>query len=185
MRLRLWINCVDGVVPITRGGKVLRFWVKLFLIGFLVACAVCLVREGFGITYQDAAGQVTDARQTLRNAFNSVVGAEQNGANVSLLLIRLDAAGSNLTLAEAALAVRNYSGVVSLAGSCKSDADAVGVEAVKLGNDAVLAAGNWWTMVVFSVVGSVVFVLVLFFVWRWFKRGYLKRVLNSRPEVRG
>jgi ABC-type uncharacterized transport system permease subunit len=101
------------------------------------------------------------------------------------LLSRLDEVGSNLTWAEVALAAGNYSDAVGFAGVCKSEADLVGVDAVGLGNDAVLAAGDWWMMVVFSVVGSVVFVVVLFFVWRWFKRGYLKRVMQSRPEVTG
>lgn len=163
----------------------MRFWVKLFLMGFLVVLGVCLVHDAFSVTYQDAAGQVADASQALRDAFKSVVDAEQKGANVSLLLSRLDEAGSNLTWAEAALAAGNYSDAVGFAGVCKSEADLVGVDAVGLGNDAVLAAGNWWMMVVFSVVGSVVFVVVLFFVWRWFKRGYLKRVMQSRPEVTG
>jgi hypothetical protein len=161
----------------------LRFWIKLFLIGFLIVLGVCLVHDAFGVTYQDAAGQVTDASQALQDAFKSVVDAEQKGANVSLLLSRLDEAGSNLTWAEAALAVSNYSDAVSFAGVCKSEADLVGVDAVGLGNDAVLAVGNWWIMVVFSVVGAVVFLAVLFVVWRFFKRGYLKRVMHSRPEV--
>lgn len=161
----------------------MRFWAKLFLAGFLVACGASLVHEAFGLTYQDAAGQVADASQALQNAFNRVVGAEQKGANVSLLLNRLSEAGSDLTWAEATLAAGNYSDAVSYAGVCKSEAEAVGADAVALGNDAVSVAGNWWMMVMFSVVGSVVFVVVLFFVWRRFKWGYLKRVMESRPEV--
>jgi hypothetical protein len=163
----------------------LRFWVKLFLMGFLAVLGVCLVHDGLSVAYQDAAVQVADANQALRAAFKSVVDAEQKGANVSLLLNRLDEAGSNLTWAEAALAAGNYSDAVSFAGVCKSEADLVGVDAVGLGNHAALAVGNWWMMVVFSAVGSVVFVVVLFFVWRWFKRGYLKRVMKLRPEVTG
>jgi hypothetical protein len=153
--------------------------------GFLVVLGVCLVHDAFGVTYQDAAGQVADADQALRDAFKSVVDAEQKGANVSLLLSRLDEAGSNLTWAEAALEAGDYSDAVSFAGVCKSAADLVGVDAVGLGNDAVVAAGNWWMMVVFSVAGSVVFVVVLVFVWRRFRQGYLKRVMKFRPEVTG
>jgi hypothetical protein len=153
--------------------------------GFLVILGVCMVRDAFGVTYQEAAGQVADASQALGKAFDSIANAEQNGANVSLLLSRLDWAGSNLTWAEMALAAGNYSDAVSFAGVCKSEADAVGVDAVVLGNNAVLAAGNWWRMVVFSVVGSAVFVVALLFVWRRFKAGYVKRVMKSRPEMTG
>jgi hypothetical protein len=163
----------------------LRFWARLFLTGFLVVLGVCLVHDVFGVTSQDAAGQVADADQALRNAFNSVVGAEQQGANVSGLLSRLDEAGANLTWAEVALAAGNYTDAVSFAGACRSEALSVDADAVVLRNDAVVVAGNWWMMVVFSVAGSVVFVVVLFFVWRRFRQGYLKRVMGSRPEVTG
>jgi len=163
----------------------LRFWVKLFLTGFLVVLGVCLVREAHAVSYQDAAGQVADADQALRTAFDSVVGAEQYGANVSVLLLRLDGAGGNLTWAEVALAAGNYSDAVSFAGVCRSEALSVDADAVALGNDAVIVAGNWWMMVVFSVASSVVFVVVLVFVWRGFRQGYLKRIMKFRPEVTG
>ena len=163
----------------------MRFWVKLFLVGLLAVLGVCLVRDVFGVTYQDAAGQVADADQALRAAFDRVVDAEQHGANVSVLLSRLDGAAGNLSWAEVALAAGNLSDAVSFAGVCRSEAVSVGSDAVGLGNDALVVAGYWWVMVVFSVVGSVVFVVVLVFVWRRFKAGYLKKVLGSRPEVKG
>jgi len=37
--------------------------------------------------------------------------------------------------------------------------------------------------VLLSVTGSVVFVVVLFLVWRRFKRYYADRLLGCRPEV--
>jgi hypothetical protein len=153
--------------------------------GFFVVLGVCLVHDVFGVSYQDAAGQVADADQALRSAFDSVVGAEQQGANVSLLLSRLDGAGSDLNLAEVALAAGNYSEAISYAGVCRSAALSVGADAVALGNDTAVVAANWWMTVVFSVASSVVFVVGLFSVWRWFRRGYLQKVMGSRPEVTG
>ena len=161
----------------------MRLWASLFLMGFLVVLGVCLVHDVFAVTYQDAAGQVVDADQALRNAFNTVVVAEQQGANVSLLLSRLDGAGSDLTLAEVALAAGDYSEAISFAGACRSEALSVDADAVALGNDAAIVAGDWWMMVVFSVASSLIFVVVLFFVWHEFRRGYLKKVMASRPEV--
>ncbi len=129
--------------------------------------------------------EVAGADQALRAAFRSVLDAEQSGANVSALLPRLNEAGSALTVAEEALTAGNYSDAAVSAGVCKSLANGVEGDAVVLKSDAVAAAGNWWVTVVLSVVGSVVFVGVLFFVWRRFRRGYLKRMLGSRPEVTG
>jgi hypothetical protein len=84
-----------------------------------------------------------------------------------------------------ALAAGNFSDAVGFAGVCKSEAVSVRADAVVLRNDAVVVAGNWWMTVVFSVAGSVVFVVVLVFVWCRFRQGYLKRVMRFRPEVKG
>jgi hypothetical protein len=163
----------------------LRFWVNVLVISLLIVCIVFFVHTAFAVTYQEAADQVAEADQTLRNAFNGVLDAEKNGANVSALLPRLTEAGSALTRAEEALRIGNYSDAVNRASTCKSLVSSVAGDAVALKIDAVAASGNWWIMVLFSVAASVVFGVVLLFVWRWFRRGYLKRMLGSRPEVTG
>jgi hypothetical protein len=154
-------------------------------VGFVIAFGSCAVQRGLAVEYQDASAHVLVADQSLRVAFNSSLDAEQGGANVSALLVKLSDAGSILRRAEAALAAGNYSDALSLADTCKSLADGVRTDASVLKSDAVAAAGNWWMTVVFSVAGSVVFVVVLFFVWGRFKQRYLKRLLRSRPEVTG
>jgi hypothetical protein len=121
----------------------------------------------------------------LRGAFSTVADAEQHGANVSVLAQRLNQAGALLARANEYLTVGNYSGAISFADDCESLAGGIGSDADALRSDAVAAAGNWWIPIVFSVSGSVLVVVVLFFVWRWFRQGYLKRILKSRPEVTG
>lgn len=163
----------------------MRSWVSLLIVGLVVALASCSVQRGLAVEYQDASAQILVADQSLRVAFNSSLDAEQSGANVSALLVRLSDAGSDLRRAEAALAAGNYSDALNLADTCKSLADGVRTDASALKSDAVASAGNWWMTVALSVASSVVFVVALFFVWGRFKRRYLKRLLRSRPEVTG
>lgn len=163
----------------------MRFWVSLLVVGLIALCGVCTVQKAFAVTYQEASNDVASADQALRGAFNGVLDAEKTGANVSALLVRLNDAGGNLTLAEDALAAGNYSDAVGFAGACESLSNGVGADAVVFKSDAVAAAGNWWMTVLFSVAGSVVFAVVLLFVWRRFRSGYLKKMLGSRPEVTG
>jgi hypothetical protein len=139
----------------------------------------------FGATYKEAADRIAEAEESLRGAFDTVVDAEQAGANVSVLAQRLNQAGASLARAREYLTVGNYSGAISFADDCKSFADGVGSDAVALRSDAIGAAGNWWIPIAISVSGSAMVIVVLFFVWRWFKQGYLKRILRSRPEVTG
>ncbi len=168
-----------------RGGADLRFWVNAFTVCLLGVCVLGLVSCAFAATPQEATDQVASADHALRVAFKSVLDAEHSGANVSVLLTRLDEAGSALTIAEEALTAENYSVAVDSAAVCKSSADGVAGDAAALMNEAVAASGSWWLTVVLSVVASVVFVGVLFFVWRRLKQGYLRKMLRTRPEVTG
>jgi len=167
------------------GGAGLRFWVNVFAVCLLSVCVLCFVRGAFAVTFQEASDQVAAADQALRVAFNSVLDAEQSGANVSVLLPRLNEAGVALSGAEMALKAGNYSDAVSGALACKSLASGVSDDAVVLKNGAVAAWGYWWVTVLLSVAASVVFAGAVFLVWRWFRRGYVKKMLGSRPEVTG
>jgi hypothetical protein len=151
----------------------------------LSLCVFGLVPKAFGATYKEAADRIAEADLGLRGAFGTVADAEQHGANVSVLAQQLNQAGAFLARAREYLTVGNYSGAISFADDCESLAGGVGSDAVALRSDAVAAAVNWWIPIVFSVSGSVVVVVVLFFVWRWFKQGFLKRILKNRPEVTG
>ena len=79
----------------------------------------------------------------------------------------------------------NFSDAVSRAEACEGLADGVSGDANALRTDAVAQAAGWWVTVLVSAAGSVVFVCVLFLVWRRFKRVYGDRLLKCRPEVVG
>jgi hypothetical protein len=132
---------------------------------------------------EEASVAVADADTALRGAFDALLGAESAGANVSGLMGRLNEAGVALTGANVALASGNYSDAVGRAGECRGLADSVVLDAGVLKNDAAAQASRWWVTVLLSVTGSVVFVVVLFLVWRRFKRYYSDRLLGCRPEV--
>jgi hypothetical protein len=138
---------------------------------------------GLTVGAEEASVAVADADGALRGAFGAVLDAERAGANVSGLIGRMNEAGVALTGARVALAAGNYSDAVSRAGECRGLADGVVLDAGVLKNDAAAQASLWWVTVLLGVTGSVVFVVILFLVWRRFKRYYADRLLGSRPEV--
>jgi hypothetical protein len=138
---------------------------------------------GLAIGAEEASAAVADADIALRGAFAAALNAESAGANVSGLIDRLNEAGVALTGARVALAAGNYSDAVSRAGECRSLGDSVVLDAGALKNDAVAQASLWWVTMLLSVVGSAVFVVVLFLVWLRFKRYYADKLLGCRPEV--
>ena len=137
----------------------------------------------FVIAASDEEAAVADADAALRGAYRACLDAEAAGANVSLLLVRLNEAGVEFTGARVALASGNSSGAMNRAGLCKNLAEAVSVDAGTLRADALARAEGWWVTVVFGVVGAGVFVCVLFLGWRWFRRYYMCRFMESRPQV--
>jgi hypothetical protein len=149
----------------------------------LVACLVFSVPWACAVGPEEASGAVADADRSLRDAFRVVSDAETFGAKVSGLMGRLNEAGVALTSAEVALSAGNYSGAVGWAGSCKALADGISGDAGVLKSDSAARAAGWWLTVSFSVVGAAVFVAALLLVWRWFRRTYEGKLLESRPEV--
>lgn len=160
----------------------MRCWINVLAV-LAAVCLVFSVPRGLAVGAEEASAAVANADTALRGAFDAVLDAESAGANVGGLMGRLNDAGVALTGANVALAAGNYSDAFSRADKCRDLANGVLSDAGVLKNDAAAQASRWWVTVLLSVLGSVVFVVVLFLVWRRFKRYYSDRLLGCRPEV--
>jgi len=155
-------------------------WLLLVLMvaGLLSFGPLCVRGTG------DASASVGEADVAVRQAFNATLDAERAGANVSGLILRLNEAGEILTEAEMALGTGNSSEAASKAVQCIGIAESVKGDAVVLKASALDEAQTvFWMSLTFSVVGIAVFVVVLMLVWRWFKGGYVRKMLGMKPEV--
>ena len=162
--------------------RVLRVSVSfLLVIAFagLFSHGVFIVRGA-----DEVSSSVGEADVAVRQAFDATLEAERAGANVSGLILRLNEAGGILVEAEMALGKGNSSEAASKAGQCIGIAESVKSDADVLKASALDEAQTvFWTSLTFSVVGIAVFVSVLVLVWRWFKRGYFRKMLGLKPEV--
>jgi hypothetical protein len=162
--------------------RVLRASVSFLLVLALVGLfshGVFVVRGA-----DEASSNVGEADVAVRQAFNATLDAERAGANVSGLIVRLNEAGGILTEAEIALGNGNSGEAASKAVQCIGIAESVKGDADVLKASALEKAQTvFWASLTFSVVGIVVFVVVLALVWRWFKGGYVRRMLGMKPEV--
>jgi hypothetical protein len=127
---------------------------------------------------------VRQAFNATLQAFNATLEAERAGANVSGLIVRLNEAGSMLDAAEIALKNGDSSGATNNASLCIGIDENVNSTAIALKTSALVGASTlFWKYLTFSVVSIVVFVAVLAYVWRRFKRSYLRKTLQMKPEV--
>ena len=167
--------------------RLFRRFVKaplLFLL-IIMVFSLSLTRLPFHVSASDeASSAIGEADNALRMAFEAFLEAERAGANVSDLIVKLDEAGGLLAEAENAYRVGNFSEAVSKADRCSMLAHGVVDEALGLKSSALADAQKAVLQTLtFSWVGGVAFLTVLFFVWGWFKRAYVKRMLRMKPEV--
>ncbi len=158
------------------------FFVLLILSVFAVPVFVSGV---FGVDGEDVAVSAVDrAEAAVASAYEAVLDAEEAGADVSGLLVRLNVAGGYLAEAHVWFGLGDFDEAVRFADLCYDAVEDVSGEAFELRNE---AHGLWATDFVVRMVGSMVGVVVVVFlgfvVWRVFKRRYRRRVLGLRPEV--
>ena len=159
---------------------------KTLVISLLVLLTMCVCVDIHSVTAQTNAGQSTlnTTRFVIDQAFNGVLAAEKAGANVTELLSKLTSATDYLTRAESAyrngnltLVESNADAAVKIARRVTSDAQIAKEEAQNTVNN------NFWLTIVLTIVGIIVLVLILFIVWRFIKRSYIKDPIESKPQV--
>jgi len=148
---------------------------------FLFGC----VSQGFAEVGELEARAVLDnVAVFLTSAYRAVAEAEAAGANVTELKIKLNYAGELLAAANASFGVGNFSGAVHFALLANETVEGVEFDASQL---AVVARDDWSRRFQWAVLGSSIgassAVLVVLFVWVRFRRWYVRRVLEFKPEV--
>ena len=132
----------------------------------------------------DEKASIETADLSISQAFISVLAAEKVGGNVTQLLTALNTAGGLLAEAENAYRSGNLSNVASKAENARLIADHVNSDALNLRDVSLVESqNNFWLTLTFSVVGAVVFGIVLLLVWRRFRRSYVKKMFSMKPEV--
>jgi len=128
---------------------------------------------------------LVDAESDLVSAYVTVGEAEQVGANVSELLVKLKSAGDLLADAYNVYRQGDYDKACSYAMNCSYGVNGIASEATGLKSDAEASYSErlFVTAAVSSVGLSLLFVLSLFG-WRFLKKRYLQGILKMKPEVR-
>ena len=124
------------------------------------------------------------ANAAVEQAFNAVLDAEKAGANVTGLLAQLNVAAGVLAQAENSYRTGDSNTAAAQADSVLPIAQEVTNSAQDAKQTALVSGQNaFWFTIAFTEIGAFVFVLVLFLVWRRFKRSYINSLSEAKPEV--
>ena len=127
---------------------------------------------------------IQTADDSINQAFTNVLAAEKAGGNVTQLLARLNDAGTLLAEANNTYQTGNLDNVTSEADNARLIANQVSSDAIGIRNSSIIQSQNNLILtVVFSVISSVTFIVVMFLIWRRFKRGFTRKLLASKPTV--
>ena len=130
------------------------------------------------------ASKLEAANTAVGQAFGAVLDAEEAGANVTDLMFRLNYAAGLLAQAENSYRTGNINQAFAQADNVLPNAQEITNDANEAKQAATISTQNaFWTTIALSVIGIVVFVLVLSLVWRRFKQYYIERLSEAKPEV--
>lgn len=148
----------------------------LFVVKFAPLC--------IAVSSDEAGEAVKTAERDLGSAFMAVAEAEGAGANVSVLLDKLNAGGVFLSEAHSAFSAGNYESAFSSALACSSAVEGVVGDAARLKIAAEVASvANIFLTTTGSVIGLALVLILGFVGWRFLKRRYFRRVLEMKPKV--
>jgi hypothetical protein len=150
-----------------------------------LAFGSCLYSGHYVFAQTDqTASKLQAANAAVEQAFNAVLDAEKAGANVTALLAQLNVAAGILAQAENSYRTGDNNTAAAQADSVLPIAQEVTIAAQDAKQTAVGSGPNaFWFPIAFTEIGAIVFVLVLFLVWRRFKRSYISKLHEAKPEV--
>jgi len=131
-----------------------------------------------------AVSSMDEAEDSVGLAYETVLEAEEAGANVSRLLARLNVAGDYLARAHLALRKGDFAGVVDNADRGREIAEEVEADAGELKE---LAPQQRRQNLLFSMIRSTIAISGIgvgsVISWHEFKRRYNRRISGKKPEV--
>ena len=137
--------------------------------------------EGDG---ESAESQIAFAEDAVASAYLAVLDAERAGGDISLLIFRLNHVVDVLSEAKTALTEGDRDRAVQLAAGAVENATSMEVQAHAFASSAAHDADiGFRNQVIVSVVSSGLIVGLGLFAWAYFKRYYVRQLMERKPEA--
>ena len=152
--------------------------VVLFVLSLLLSLCVESVKA------ENENALITEAQSSINQAFTNVLAAEQSGGDITDLMLKLNNAGALLAEAENSYRSGAFDDISSKAASARMIANQVNDDAIVLRNESSLAFQNFlFFNLMVSIIGSILFCILIWVAWRFFKRRFINRLLDKQPKV--
>jgi hypothetical protein len=151
---------------------------------FLILTVFLSVVNQVEVVTAQPPSQLTEAESSVKKAFSAVLKAEDDGANITDLLSRLNDGMNFLAQAETAYKTGDVNGATNNAVDASAIASEVEADALEASFGASIKSQmGFWSTAVVVWLAEVAFVLFMFLGWRRFKKNHIKELSNSKAEV--
>jgi hypothetical protein len=124
----------------------------------------------------DVEGAIKQAEADVLSAFVSVLDAQEAGANVTRLIIKLNESGTLLSEAEGLFKKSQFNEVIDRCALSMEISEAVQIEAEEVKASASSYRDRFLsTTMMYSLIGSILFLISMFVLWRRFKAYHLNK----------
>jgi hypothetical protein len=128
--------------------------------------------------------KLQEANFAIGQAFKAILDAEKAGENVTALMVQLNFAEGILAQAENSYRTGDSDTAAAQADSVLPIAQEITTTAQEAKRTALVSDQNVsWSTITLTVIGAIVFVLVLFLIWSRFKRNYIKSPSEAKTKV--
>ncbi|MCW4005732.1 MAG: hypothetical protein NWF04_03940 [Candidatus Bathyarchaeota archaeon] len=147
---------------------------SIVLLSVLLVCSISF--SGLHVSVAQIDSDLLDANTAVEQAFVAVADAKSAGANITLLMDKLNLAAAFLSQAEMGYRIGDLNLATNMADNAMVAAQEVLIDAQSLKEEAAVSSQNtFWTTIIVAIISCAVFVAGLFLLWREFKQDYLKR----------
>jgi hypothetical protein len=159
--------------------------ILFFTLFVIILLNYCFYSENYVFAQTNqTASKLQAANNAVNRAFNTVLEAEEAGANVTALLFRLNYAENILAQAENSNRTGDINATAARADSVLPIAQQVTTEALNAKQTSTVSERNAFMFTIaFNVFGSIIFVLALFLVWTLIKRHYIDNESLAKIEA--
>jgi hypothetical protein len=155
------------------------------VIGLFFLATILLILNATTVAAIDETAKIEAANTSINQAYVSILAAEKSGGNITSLVNQLNIANDLLSQAENNFHAGIIENVSNYADNARLIANQVNTDAIVLqkASDAS-ARENLFFTAFFTLDALVIWIFVIFVVWRKIKSRYVKRLYDLKPEVK-
>ena len=166
--------------------SVSKMYIKKFFgfLGFIMLACLISINHCYAINEKETSLEIASSENSIELAFLSILEAEREGGDISSLVADLNQALDYLDDGKKAMKSGGFEDAAVFLNKASYDSEQIIIKALDLKRYAESRSEvSFRNQLIFSSVAAVIIIILGLLGWNYFQSYYLRRVLQSNPEV--